>query len=688
MHEPRGTRVKARGCVVAIEVASTPGGEALEYGSAIVIGPHHLLTCAHVVATHRGKGPLHAEIRVMGSDMAIPPEQCEVDSAHDLALLRTNEPLDAPCARWLDNDSRNRWLRLARRWCAIGYDRTLRRLGSSCGGAWVANTDNDVQLHGGIPGSYSGGLLSPSKDAHQELAIGMLVLGGETAATSRALYPEAIQRFLDNCQSAITLERVAWRPSPSGHIEDFSSERARHGPRFGREDLLAQIRKLVENDGWVILKGSWGIGKSAVMHYLLQELEQSGSVPHHFIRRGQNYRDEPARVAENLASQLRWLFPEADEVPPHADLQALLKVISSQVLVPGDRRLTLLVDGLDEVAFQAHGNPLRFLPLPLPPRVSFVVASRPAAPHLGMFAEQPCSVLDLDFDQSLKESSTNACRQYLLALGESEDVARRLSEAVGGKFLLCKKMRETLGTSQGGSAVEQRLGAARDGIQVVFKEWWAQRVTDTGDGFKAKRMKIGLGYLCVARESLPRLVLQRLCGNDWSVDEFRTTMLPLLAPTAAGKDEVFAIDHGTLREFFVDVLDEPLKDVARRLADASCRWSDQRDGFERRYVLRHGLEHWRELGDWRRFEELALDAGYLEALCAEVGVDRLNVELDSALVVLGEEASAALRTLRRYTRARESALREQPRIFAEDFHAWCVLGQLHAHEVLRWPPRA
>ncbi len=646
MHEPRGTRVKASGCVVALEAAATPGGEAIEYGSAIVIGPHHLLTCAHVVATHRGKGPLHAEIRVTGSDMAIPPEQCEVDSAHDLALLRTNEPLGASCARWLDNDSRNRWLRLARRWCAIGYDRTLRRLGSSCGGAWLANTDNDVRLHGGIPVGYSGGLLSPSKDAHPQLAIGMLVLGGETAATSRALYPEALQRFLDNCQSAITLERVAWRPSPSGYTENFRDERARHGPRFGREDLLAQMRKVVENDGWVILKGSWGVGKSAVMHYLLQELEQSGSVPHHFIRRGHNTWDQPARIAENLASQLRWMFPEAGEMSPDTDLQALLKVISSQVLVPQDRRLTLLVDGLDEIAFQTHGNPSqRFLPRPLPPRVSFVVASRPAALHLEVFAEQPCSVLDLDFDQNLKESSTNACRQYLLASGESEDVARRLSEAVGGKFLLCKRMRETLGTSQGGSSVEQRLGAVRDGIQVVFKQWWAQRVTDTGDGFKAKRMKIGLGYLCVAREGLPRLVLQRLCGNDWSVDEFRTTMLPLLAPTTAGKDELFSIGHGTLREFFVGLLGEPLHKITRQLADALCRWSDQRDEFERRYVLRHGLEHWRELDDWQRFEELALDAGYLEALCAEVGVDPLNAELDSALLVLGDDASTALRTL-------------------------------------------
>jgi hypothetical protein len=683
MHEPGGTRVKANGCVVAIEAASTPGGEALEYGSAIVVGRHHLLTCAHVVATQKGKGLLYAEIRIAGSDVVILREQCEVDTKRDVALLRTDAPLDAPCARWLDNDSLNRWLSEARPWLATGYNNTPMQLGHTYGISWLTKTDIDVQLHGGVPAGYSGGLLNSSKDGHQELAIGMFVVGGAMAATSRALLPDDLQHFLDGRQSAITLERVAWRPPPSGLIDDFREERARHMQRFGREDLLARMRMLMESDGWVILLGSWGVGKSAVMHYLLQEMEQDGPVPHHFIRRGKNKWDQPSRVAEDLVNQVRWLFQEADETGPNAGLLALLQVVSSQVLVPQDRRLTLIVDGLDEIAWQQPGNPLSdCLPSSLPPRVTFVVSSRPVDPHLTIFNDEPCTWLELDKEEGLKDSSRDACRQYLLALGESDDVARRMSKAAEGKFLICQTMIEVLGEGRSGLSVEQRLAAAQGGLRGLFERWWAQRVTETKDSDLPDRLKAGLGYLCAAREALPRQLLKKLAGSDFRVDEFRAVMLPFLRPTTGGKDEAFAIDHDALRQFFVDLLDEPLADVTRRLADALCRWSDQRDGFERRYVLRYGLQHWRELGDWQRLEELALDATYLEAFSAEVGIDSLNAELNDALAALGAHASTALRTLGRYARVRGHVLRKHPEIWGQDFQVWCVVEKIDAHETL------
>ncbi len=626
---------------------------------------------------------MYSEIRIADSEVVVTSKQGDIDAEADLVLLRSDRPLSGRPARWLDKASVEAWLRRGRAWRAEGYDARTRQVGYADGLSWLTNTNNDVQIHGGIPAGYSGGLLSPSKGAHQQLGIGMLVLGGETAATSRALYPDVLQRFLDSCRSDIMLDQIEWRPPPSRVIDDFRVERARHGQRFGRESLLARLRWLAGFDGWVILKGSWGVGKSAVLHYLLQEMEQDGSVPHHFIRRGIEKWDQPAHVAENLALQVRWLFKEADEMPPTTGLLSLLQAVSSQVLVPQGRRLTLIVDGLDEIGWREGGNPLEFLPRPLPPRVTFIVASRQADPHLTLFAGQRCFELDLDEAPDLRESSADACRQYLVALGESSDVAQRLSELVEGKFLICEKMLGSLGTGRTGLSEEQLLQVARGGLDGLFKLWWSQRVTGVGDWHSVERIKLGLGYLCAAREALPRHVLKKLAGKELRVDEFRAAMLPMLRPTSGGNEETFAIDHDTLRDFFVGVLDEPITDVTRRLANLLCRWSDQHDGFERRYVLQYGLHHWRELRDWESFEALALDASFLEALSVEVGINALNKELDEAFRDLGDRESPALLVLRRYVRTRVHGLRSQPGLLTQDFHMWCVVEGIPARETLR-----
>jgi WD40 repeat protein len=624
-------------------------------------------------------GPAWPEVRLRDSAAAL--EVALVDGTHDLALLYSPEDLVAPVATWMDDPSLKRWLSKNRDCSATGYSAKRGLVGRTGRLSLLTHDEGDVQVLGGIAEGYSGGMLGTTL-GDRDVGVGLLQLGGRGVTTSIALLASELQAFLERSGTGLKLTRVEWGPSPSTVFDLFEGERSRHKQRFGREDLLARLRGLLDFEGWVILKGAWGLGKSAMMHYLLQELERVSPVPHHFIRRGRNDWDEPRIVAHNLCRQLRWLFSEAEQMPEETGLLDLLQVISRQVLVPQHRSLTLFVDGLDEIRSLPQGNPLsEFLPHPLPPRVTFFVASRPADPHLTLFAEQRRVEIDLNADPSLQESSAEACRRYLTHLGASPEVVRRLTESAEGKFLICQMVPQALGNDASTWTIQQLSNVTSKELRDVYESWWSQRVTYTRDWPKVQRIKKALGFLCASREGLPRRVLKSLCGTNWSPDEFRETMLPLLASSSEGEGESFRIDHDSLREFFIGLLDEP-EASARKLADALCRWPAVGAEFTRRYALRYALRHWRELGEWQKFEGLALDARYWGAVCSEVGIDALSAEFDGAVEALGTRAPSALRTLRRFARARAHVLRWHPSMLDQDFDAWCAIEGIAAEGIL------
>ena len=80
-------------------------------------------------------------------------------------------------------------------------------------------------------------------------------------------------------------------------IIDFELERGRHGTLLGREDVLSELDALLSGGpsrGWVLVKGSPGLGKSALLAEWLKRHESVGHrVPHHFLRRGVEDWDRP-----------------------------------------------------------------------------------------------------------------------------------------------------------------------------------------------------------------------------------------------------------------------------------------------------------------------------------------------------------------------------------------------------------
>ena len=55
------------------------------------------------------------------------------------------------------------------------------------------------------------------------------------------------------------------RKRRASEIPDFGSERARHAELFGRDDLLSTLLAACQQDGWVVVSGAAGVGKTAAL---------------------------------------------------------------------------------------------------------------------------------------------------------------------------------------------------------------------------------------------------------------------------------------------------------------------------------------------------------------------------------------------------------------------------------------
>ena len=144
--------------------------------------------------------------------------------------------------------------------------------------------------------------------------------------------------------------RPAGQPSSRlrGRIFDFTAERERHRPFFGREDELRQIADAIAERGGsrlIVVSGEPGEGKTALMARLLDQLEADGRpVIHHFFQRGRR----SALISEaerSLVAQLAGRFPEIEHRARFASLSEIVDQLAGR---PHYDRPILVLDGLDE----------------------------------------------------------------------------------------------------------------------------------------------------------------------------------------------------------------------------------------------------------------------------------------------------------------------------------------------------
>lgn len=458
-------------------------------------------------------------------------------------------------------------------------------------------------------------------------------------------------------------------------IIDFYDERSRHGQLFGREDVLDKLLGWLDGEralsrGWVLLLGSPGVGKSAILTQVLATLP-APEAPHHFIRRGIEGWDRPEVVVKNLCAQIEQRYPDhrLPDLPPEIRLGELLKRLSRSTLAPQDQRLLLVLDGLDESASHAAGgNPLqRFLPSVLPPGVIILCASRPIYPHIEWLTQRDgARVLDLD-DRAWSASNEAACRAFW------EYHAPRISppldpafvnEAVRraeGNLLHAVRLRDWLD----GQPPAQRIAAnIPHGISGFLSQVWRELLA-LPDAQRALVID-GLGIACAAREALPASLLGEILG--WStpdVEAFLQATRPFLLEEPAHwrhGQSAYRLYHECFREFVADKLGETaIRNYHRRISQKLATWPPrQGDQVRRHYALRHAVAHRIETGEVKSAQRLCLHVRYLEAKCRELGVTSVERDLDAAVRASSGDEALDLAAVLAAVSAEQSQLQAHP----------------------------
>ncbi|XYH94665.1 effector-associated domain EAD1-containing protein [Sorangium sp. So ce1128] len=463
----------------------------------------------------------------------------------------------------------------------------------------------------------------------------------------------------------------------SGAIIDFEDELSRHGQLLAREAVLAELRAWIIGEqalrrGCVLLLGSPGIGKSAILAHILKKTLPGPTAPHHIIRRGNEGWDRPEAVVQNLCAQIEEIFPGVDrmDVPLERRLGELLKRVSKDVLGPENRRLILVIDGLDEVATDTLGQGYlhRFFPNVLPAGVVLLCASRPS--HHGLHWTERLGGLhrlNLD-DPKWSPSNKDACRVFWEHHGArfAPPLDRAFIDAAvqraGGNLLHAVMLREWLENQPPERRVARNIP---EGLDSFLEQIWSD--LHQLDPARCALVIEGLGVACVAREALPAYLFSELLG--WSatsdVEAFLRATRPFLLKELAhwhDEESAYRLYHHSFREFVASQLGTPkLREHHRQIAARLATWlRDENNKAGHSYALRHTVAHWLEAGDIHQAQTLCADVDYLKTKCRALGVAAIERDLEATIRGSEGDVSVDLSAVLAAVRAEANRLTADP----------------------------
>jgi WD40 repeat protein len=393
-------------------------------------------------------------------------------------------------------------------------------------------------------------------------------------------------------------------------IIDFTEERKRHRPFFGRERELSALGGMVlqgGNSGMVLaVEEEIGSGKTALLAALIDRLETSTGIlpPHHFFRRG-DARTEDLRAAErSLVAQIVSRIPGIPPSLSHASLSDLLVYLFDHRLL--SRPLVIVLDAIDE-SVEPQGEPgslNRLFQTDVPPGVVVIASARPGSLALGVGERFPLG------------KTSEATLEYWRGKGGEvhSDTIRRDWEISQDSFHLADILFAWLSDQRPGirSLENVRPGGLLGSI--------LEQAASTMDG---EILANGLGLVAAAREPLPRFVTHLHLGeND---RRFADALFPLLLPPGQGNEPVFAPRNETVRRHLeVRLGAERMLEAHRRLAErvAPLPWESAKFPIEVRiYGLRHGVEHWLKARDHGSAFRLATSPAFLSEHFERLGPD-------------------------------------------------------------------
>lgn len=387
----------------------------------------------------------------------------------------------------------------------------------------------------------------------------------------------------------------------------FGAERSRHLVFYERKDLFAHLDHLLcEGEQWIVVTGSPGIGKSAVLSNYLLRLETAGLtsrldwvkswlslgtaersplgdlasrlvtvkdpagrrvVPHHFLR--YRYKDwaVPSAIEESLLRQVEALFPKLRD--PHdrgpERLPNLLKRVASDALMPERRRLILVIDGLDEVEADRPTHPIfDFLPAQLPDGISVLCSSRPTYGDLTPL--DWASPIQIDLDSAEWAESNDAVRQACIG----EYAARTGGTGTDAEIVLQKANGNLRYLVELLTLLKENPRAEIERVPPTFMVYlvelwrWVTRYSDR----RGEVVRAGLGVLANATAWTGQRELATRAS--WPEPEdpslFLKTAMPLLLTGHSDDGPIYRLFHSSFGDFVSGQLNKHVGTAAKTMA--------------------------------------------------------------------------------------------------------------------------
>lgn len=368
-------------------------------------------------------------------------------------------------------------------------------------------------------------------------------------------------------------------------FETFIEERTRDF--VGRDFVFAAIRRFLANGGsdYFIIEGEPGIGKSAIMSWLVGESEFDCPV-HHFNIASQGIntaRQFVGNVCSRLVTHLGLPHAElpGDFCVDSAFLSKLLEEAAGRL--GGANNLLIAVDALDEAAPAGIGqseNPL-FLPVSLPPGIRIIATSRHGWERRFRFMHAEAFALDPSGEANSRDVreyigwqvERDGIRQWIAerAIGSAEFTSRMLEKSEGNFMYLHYVLREMAQGSYGDRGIE----GIPSGLQNYYDDHWRRM------GMMARplpRTKLKIIYvLCEAKKPVSCELLSDFAAEDAvAVQDVLDEWRQFLDVVNEEKQRRYSIYHSSFRDFLhrrdiVKAAGITLEGINEQIADSLLR---------------------------------------------------------------------------------------------------------------------
>lgn len=399
---------------------------------------------------------------------------------------------------------------------------------------------------------------------------------------------EGIQKWIvENLAKAVDLEPndLIVEPdenSQNTYPDEFRALIEEKTKRFcGRQFVFKQFDKFIRkhNRGYFTIIGEPGVGKSAIA---AEYVRRHGS-PCYFNVMAEG-RNRPELFLPSLRQQLIRRFQLVNAA--NANLPTLLEKASRR-LRKGER-LTIVVDGLDEVSQQDAESNLLHLPANLPQGIYFLLTRRPYATgkeQLTVSPGVPKVSLDLTSDKYAPYNHKDVVEYIRMMLHEDPDCAeplqgwlqeRNLTESQFIENLAQKSennfiyLRYVLPEIAAGNYDNLNLEGLPEGLQQYYQQQWVRMGMEHDP---AQNAVITLYTFVAIGEPLPCETLAEMTQQDEAeIEKILSDWAGYLRRSPSDGTTCFSIYHTSFLEFLRSKTElkenrKIFQDVNRRIAD-------------------------------------------------------------------------------------------------------------------------